>query len=180
MTGACLVIGCHPCWRQDYEAASAVYPDHKICAVNFAVELVKADYLATCHASFIKAFLLLHEVTHGGSPLIVYAKPVEHTDVKDVNYLDLPTHGGSGVYAAAAMASIFDNVVMCGCPIDGNGGYAQKNYVYDDWNVGGEHKRIVKWYNGMCEFAHDNPDVAKKIRSMSGNTKKIFGGLDGN
>ena len=170
----CLVVGCHPCYKDDMEAALKLYPDAKICAVNHATELVRADYLATVHGNHIPHFLAASSFDI--DPIIIQQDNDLSGDIgKKVN---IPTHGGSGPFAAAAMVlEGFDLAVMCGCPVTGTGGYAQKAYIAKDWKQQ-KPDLIRKWYNAMCEYKHNHPEIAGKIRSMSGNTKEIFGGLD--
>lgn len=170
----CLVIGSHPCWEDDYKAASVKYPNHKICAVNHATELVYADYLATSHGDQVWSFL---KDSKNPTPHVIamdndIAGDVEH---KITTY----SHGGSGPFAASAMIHIgFDLAVLCGCPINGSGGYATKRintgFMWDR----PEAPRIREWHRGMRSFKEKHPEYANKIRSMSGATKEIFGGID--
>ena len=173
-SGVCLVIGCHPCWKEDYLNASEKYPEHKICLVNYATNLSRGDYLCTVHGDKIKSFLKLYK---HGNKLTIIQRDNEYA-VNDYPKLELGSHGGSGVFAAAAMAHIgFDTVIMCGCPITGDGGYAieNKNHNYLPW-IDSAHKRVKKWVDGMREFKN-NSMLSHKIKSMSGNTKEIFGGV---
>lgn len=170
----CLVVGCHPCYKEDMDLALASYPDAKICAVNFATQLVRCDYLATVHGDLIPKFLEVYE--HDNQPVIFQQDNDTTGDIG--TKVAIPTHGGSGPYAAACMIlQGFDLAIMCGCPIIGTGGYAQKAYFTKGW-IRQKHGLVRKWINGMCEYKETHPDIANKIRSMSGNTKDIFGGLD--
>ncbi len=176
----CLIIGCHPCWEKDYAEAKVHYPEHKICAVNYAAELIKADYIATSHASYLYQFVNIHKRIHGTVPEL-YAKVLEMSELENVTYLNLDTHGGSGVFGAAAMVHIgFDLAIMCGCPLDGSGGYAQTIFDENNWHVDVSHPRIRKWHQGMVEFRDTRPDLSSKMRSMSGSSKEIFGGINDN
>lgn len=178
MGGVCLVIGCHPCWKNDYDTAAMKYPDHKICAVNYAAELVRADYIGTSHASYMEQFLSIQQRIHKNTPILI-ARIGETTDVNGVSFYEFGSHGGSAVFAASAMVHLgFDLAVMCGCPITGSGGYAQTIYNDNDWHVDITHPRIKKWKSGMAEFKANRPDLSSKIRSMSGNSKEVFGGID--
>jgi hypothetical protein len=170
----CLVVGCHPCYKEDMDLALSSHPDAKICAVNFATQLVHCDYLATVHGNLIPRFLEVYE--HDNDP-IIFQQDNDITGAVGTK-INIPTHGGSGPFAAACMVlQGFDLAIMCGCPITGGGGYAQKAYVSKDWDRQ-KPSLIRKWVNGMHEYKAGYPDIANKIRSMSGNTKDIFGGLD--
>jgi hypothetical protein len=174
--GVCLVVGCHPCWQEDYQAAIAKFPDAKICAVNFAGALVDGDYLATSHGECIDEYLQNAK----GNPI-----PVVQASSKAVSgyILSIRCGGTSGNFAALAMALIgFDLVVMCGAPINGDGRYdkslAWVEAKYGTHWLSAEHKRAGKWQNAITETASEYPWLACKIRSMSGATKRIYGGIE--
>lgn len=175
--GVCLIIGTNPCWKEDYDNAIKVYPDAKICVVNYAAELIKADYIATVHGDQMGLFLKNYKF--GELPFQI---AMDNDVAGDVKFkLNTYTHGGSAPFAAAAMIMIgFDKAIMCGCPIDGTGGYATKrfntSFKWDNPNA----PRLKTWEYGMRRFKGAYPHIADKIHSMSGMTRKIFGGIDGN
>jgi len=123
-SGACLVIGTHPCWAEDVSAAFEVYPDADLCGVNEAGRLTKIDHLATCHGDKIEDFL---DLCDGYTPLVHF----RDNDIKPES-VEVPHHvwpvrtmAGSAPFAAAAMVMLgYDIVIMCGCPMTGGGGYA--------------------------------------------------------
>ena len=93
---------------------------------------------------------------------------------------------GSAPFAAAAMVMLgYDIVIFCGCPMTGGGGYAFEDThksTRDDPRIGFEneqHRMIKAWHRCMRLFKEQFPDMAARIRSMSGVTQEIFGGLDG-
>lgn len=176
--GVCLVIGCHPCWEDDMRAALAIYQNAKICAANFAVELVKADYVGTVHGGILPRAIEIHKNKWGCEPI---AFQRDWSEAIDIGYrIDARTHGPSGTFCAAAMVMMgYDLAIMCGSPVNGDGGYAQEERIGNDWCVKESHQRIRAWHNGLNDFKHKFPEVAAKMRSMSGATKGIFGGIDG-
>jgi hypothetical protein len=93
---------------------------------------------------------------------------------------------GSAPFAAAAMVMLgYDIVIMCGCPMTGGGGYAFEDThktTRNDPRIGFEnekHRMIKGWHRCMRLFQEQFPEQAARIRSMSGTTQLIFGGLDG-
>ena len=156
------------------DAALKLYPDAAICAVNYATELVRCDYLATVHGNLVIHFLDAYQ--YENDPIVIQ----QDNDISGAigKKLHIPTHGGSAPFAAAAMVMEgFDLVIMCGCPITGEGGYAQTRYETNlSWNNPNAN-RIKRWSSGMKDYKQNFPEIAGKIRSMSGNTKEIFGGI---
>lgn len=178
--GVSLVIGCHPCWKEDMDAALAHYPDAKICAVNYAAELVCGEYIASVHGYCMPDFLALHHKTwpNAKRPIMIQRDCSDAIEMDGLYSVDARTHSSSGSFAAAAMAMIgFDLAIMCGSPITGTGGYAQSVYDVDDWH-GRDRNRINAWHMGMRQFKEQFPEIASKMRSMSGTTKDIFGGIE--
>lgn len=178
--GICFVIGCHPCWKDDYLEALKHYPNANICLVNYAVELMPGDYIATIHGDNLPKYISAYRRfwPQEKDPILLQA---DRKPTSDIGYkIDVRTHGPSGTFAAAAMAAIgFDKAIMCGSPVTGGGGYAQKTFHLNDWQKG-PNRRINAWHEGLRKFKAEFPDIAEKMRSMSGATKTIFGGLDDN
>lgn len=178
--GTCFVIGCHPCWQDDVRGAAKKYPNAKICLVNYAVELLPGDYIATVHGDQLPEYSKLYKGfwPDAKEPVLIQRDMEPSSDIG--HRIDARTHAASGSFAAAAMAMIgFDLAIMCGSPIDGTGGYAQSTYFENDWHDG-KCNRIRAWHEGMRKFKEQFPEIAAKMRSMSGATKEIFGGLDDN
>lgn len=186
--GVCLVVGTHPCVSIDVDAALMKYPTAKICAVNEATALLPAAHLATCHGEKAEQFLQAHDEVWDDDrypvPTLHIRDTGEAAAVKipafrwDINY-----GGGSAIFAAGVMVDIgFDLVILCGCPIDGGGGYALKTNAGTphDPRLGfmhGGHSMVEAWQHSIRSLKENNPDIAGKIRSMSGFTRETFGGI---
>ena len=172
----CMVVGSHPCWEEDYRLAALKYPTHKVCAVNYSTAVIEADYVATVHPEM--AFKFMEPCKN--NPILYVQDKGQHDGIG----LKLPiaVHGGSGTFAAAAMAHIgFDLVIMCGCPIDGDGGYARgtamnRRQTWKSTNM----SRVKYWQTNIPESKKKYPEIFSKVRSMSGYTKDVFGGIDDN
>lgn len=173
--GVCFVVGSHPCWEDDYREASAIYPEHRVCVVNYSGNLIKGDYIATVHGATIPNILKVYP--HDNEPIILMC---DNEQAIDMGYkLEPRTHGGSAIFAAAFLVELgYDKVILCGCPINGDGGYAKGtgNNRKESWD-GNKRPRVMFWDAGMRKYKAQNPDIANKIRSMSGRTKEIFGGI---
>lgn len=178
-----MVVGTHPDWERDYDKAlRSLKKEHEtieLCAVNDATKLIKADHLATCHAENLHLFINKHDAgieIHTRKKLKKYDKR-ENQFVWGYSY-----GGGSSLFAAATMLIIgYDLVVLCGCPMNGRDGYALKSHDGDQQSprLGEKSFRdstLNHYHTNMRNFVHGCPS-AHKIRSMSGVTQKIFGGL---
>lgn len=183
-SGVCLIVGTHPCYKEDMDAALAIYPDADICGVNEAAALVKCDHLATCHGEKAAHFL---RVRKDKKRPTLHIRDNEHPKEK-IKYhaWSIQTMAGSATFACVAMLLTgYDKVIMCGCPMDGGGGYALKDTHKGDRydpRIGysdGASQMIRGWHNAMRKFKGEHPDMAARICSMSGKTKEVFGGLDG-
>lgn len=183
-SGVCLVVGTHPNWKEDLIAAesharnSGLKVD-AICAVNDATNLVTADYLVTCHSENLVQFLedVGHEIE------IHTRKKDEKYERWENQYVWPNSYGaGSSLFAAATMVCLgFDLVIMCGCPMNGMDGYAVKSHngTDDSPRLGEEDfpANTLNGYHRNIQIFKDECDEADKIRSMSGVTKQIFGGI---
>jgi hypothetical protein len=182
-SGVCVVLGTHPCWKEDLDKVLAKYPKVDICGVNEAGRLYKLDHLATCHGDKLEFFLSLCE--HNDVAPIVHFRD-NSLKPNNPNWHSWPVRimAGSGPFAAATMVMLgYDKVIMCGCPISGGGGYAftdTHKSTRDDPRIGFEksnHNMIKSWHNAMRKFKEECPEMAIKICSMSGVTQEIFGDL---
>jgi hypothetical protein len=178
-SGVCLVVGTHPCADKDIEAAARIYPGADVCAINDAIDLVPAKYLATAHPEKLDQFL--QNVDY---PVEIHTRgKMKRPLAREGEYVwTLNTGGGSALFAAAIMTAIgYDLVILCGCPMDGGGGYAVKKHesTIDDPRFGDlspQHTLVQGWHGHLKRFKEQNK-AAEKIRSMSGKTKEIFGGI---
>jgi len=191
-SGACLVIGTHPDWEMDYKRALEHYPRADICGVNEAVRLINCKHLVTSHSEKIDYFMELHKKHNKGKwlPLVHLRKNPFEREAKEIKWKHhdwlIRIMAGSAPFAAAVMISLgYEKVILCGCPMNGGGGYAfedtHKGDRYDP-RIGYEdsnHNMIRSWHNSMIKFKDEFPELANNIKSMSGKTKEIFGGLDG-
>lgn len=187
-SGVCLIIGTHPCVTADIDAALLAYPDAKLCAVNDASKIVPCDHIATCHPEKIEQFLKAHFDAWDEN----YTDPDLHVrDINEARNVILPVYkwahnygGGSAIFAAVTMIAIgFERVILCGCPIDGGGGYAIPTHegTPDDPRLGNmspDHSMVSAWHFSMRAMIDRAPEISSKIRSMSGFTKQLFGGIE--
>ena len=181
-SGACLIVGTAPCWREDYDAAMKAYPDADVCLVNEASRFpIPAKHFATCHPEKIDHFL------DPDSGFVIHVRDTEHAVNRQHIRHKVTTGSSSAMFAAVVMASIgYDRVILCGCPMNGGGGYSPDigvthDSTRDDPRVGfisPDHPLIKLWHNSIAEMREKYPEICGKVRSMSGHTKQAFGGID--
>lgn len=181
-SGVCLVVGTAPCWREDYEAALAAYPDADVCLINEASKLgIPAKHFATCHPEKIDQFL------PQDSGYCIHVRDTEAAVNRPHVRHNVTTGASSAMFAAVVMASIgYDRVILCGCPMNGGGGYAAEigqthGNTRDDPRVGyitANHPLMRVWHRCLMELREKYPQICAKIRSMSGQTKDAFGGIN--
>jgi len=188
--GVCAVVGTHPCWEKDLSKLRSEYGEVYICGVNEAPRLLACDHLATAHGGKIDDFIQLHRTYQPDSPLpTIFIRDNNEApeEIEGVDWYKIPvrTMAGSAPFAAGAMALLgYEKVVMCGCPMDGGGGYAFNDThgsTRNDPRIGyenSEHAMIKSWHMCMKLFKEQFPDVSKRIKSMSGKTKEIYGGIE--
>lgn len=189
-SGVVFVVGTAPCWKEDYEAARAIFPNHDVCAVNEAVRLVRAQHIATSHDGKISDFHRLHLSTWGykkGENVDIHFRSpgLEKKESPLFYAWDVTVGAGSAPFAAAVMSLIgYDLVIFVGCPMDGGGGYAfPKEETHkstpDDPRfgfIGGDHNLVHAWKIALRNMPERIPELCGRWRSMSGYTRKIFGG----
>lgn len=185
--GVCLIVGTHPSAHDDVDAALRKYPSAKICGVNEAAALLPCDHLATCHPDKLIKFLEIHDRTWEGRYRIptLHIQNVWAKDLTPIGCFNWQHNfgGGSGIFAAICMIGLgFDLVILCGCPIDGGGGYAMPTHAStpEDPRLGdmtAAHSMVQAWHNSIDAMIEHAPQVAGKIRSMGGHTKERFGGI---
>lgn len=179
-SGVCFVVGTHPCVHDDIAAAAKIFPGADVCVINDAADLIVAQHLATAHPEKLDQFLEKQPEI----PEIHSRSKMKRPGARENEFIwELNTGGGSGLFAVAVMLSIgYELVVMCGCPMSGGGGYAVKKHdsTLEDPRFGElspEHSLVQGWHGQLKRFKDENPH-AIKVRSMSGVTKKIFGGIE--
>lgn len=185
-SGVVAVVGTHPCWAEDYLAFSNKYPQHDIIAINEAGHLVPAHHLITAHDENLQKFVDIHQEKWGYVPVLHVTESNLTNNGLDKYIWPISAGGGSAVQAAAiAIKMGYEQAILCGCPLNGGGGYPFKTHsgnIFDPriGSVNSSHAMIKCWHNQMKEMKTKNPEIACRISSMSGVTKEIFGGIDDN
>lgn len=121
-----LVVGSAPCLTADLDVAKGLRPSHLIMAINDAARWIPADMVFSYHASRIPEFAAGQRkfntefTTHGDA-----RKIHRNHDCADYFWHDL--HHGATSAVAGAHAGLymgFQEVILCGCPMNGGDGYA--------------------------------------------------------
>jgi hypothetical protein len=145
-----LIVGSAPGWNDEFAEMHRRYPDAIVIALNFTGEHIHCDYWITLHSGLMPPGW--HE--HDGA--------VSNDDCRIEN------RGGTvGLYAAMwALDNFDDNIVLCGCPIEGRcNGITGAEYNYNDRSM------RLAWLGQMER-------LKCRVRSMSGWTRQQLGGPD--
>lgn len=129
-SGPALVVGSAPCVFEDLSRAQAALPEAKIFAVNEAVKIVNPDFICSYHCEKMEKFASMASgefTTHSAN---VTRSGQERKDFTAVEYWwpNLRAHGATSAWFAArvALSMGFDEIILCGCPLNGGDGYAFK------------------------------------------------------
>lgn len=176
-----LVCGLALCVMEDYEAAKKLRPNAEIILVNYVCKDLVGDYLFTLHLEQVdkmKAIALPEnkKIPVLTSEAITNPRCLAFHDKADFIFKDGGFNNATSGYAAARVAADFmgyDEVILCGCPVsDKISGYHPSYYSRKiHYGAGVMRKYMKNLLKYSQEFDHD------KIRSMSGYTKELFGGL---
>jgi hypothetical protein len=185
-SGVAVVVGTHPSWKSDLDGALKKYPNADIIAVNEAVRLVKAKHLVTAHDEDLHKFVASHKQAWGDELPIIHVSDGQPTENNIPKYVwPALVAGGSAPLAAAIALNLgYELAILCGCPLDGGGGYAfetEKGGYYNPriGEVTSKHNMVKCWHHQLRQMVAAQPEIAAKIKSMSGFTKELFGGIDG-
>lgn len=186
--GVCLVVGTAAGVREEIMQALALYPNADTCAVNEAGAIIPAKHIATCHPEKLEHFLDLAQsrwwpVDPDYMPTI-HVKKQPGQDFSDIACeWEITIGAGSAMFAAAAMVRLgYDLVIMCGCPMTGEGGYAMPTHAGSPADprigtIGRDHQLVGIWHQQLNTMKALHPEICAKIRSTSGKTMETFGGI---
>lgn len=179
-SGVCVVLGGHPCWESDFEEFKKHYDEFDVLALNYCASLMPCDMIGTCHSDLVQDILAHYRKAHPDKPdPELHIQAGKNTDATgDYYQWAIKLVASSAPFSAAALAIMgYDMIVMCGCPMEGEGGHVitEKN-TSKVW-AGLKPNIVRSRISYMKKFKNQHPDLAGKIRSMSGATKTIFGGL---
>lgn len=187
--GVCIVLGTHLDAERELDQVLKIHKDAHFCAVNDATGLVPAHHLATCHGEKIEKFIDIHERTWGivasdyDLPFIHMMDAQEAQSKRPHYRWNIRIGAGSAAFASAAMVSLgYDLVIMCGCPMNGGGGYSYPAREKDETmprigDISANHNMVKAWHRSLLNMKATYPELSSKIRSVSGFTKSVFGGL---
>lgn len=174
------VLVCGSAWglADDLLAAKKIYPDAPIIAVNHSAQVLKALAIFTQHPRKMVKWAAIQQArfgegftTHAAGTAHVATKLGRTPEISGIDYWwDGVACGGTSGWGARRLAHFmgFELVVLCGIPIE-VGGY------YDGAiSKSNKHQATIRHYQEQIKkdtLMHDN------VKSMSGWTKKFFGGI---
>lgn len=174
--GSVLVCGSAPCLQADYAAALRARPNAAVIALNDAASVVFADYLVTLHPEDAHKFR-----ANSKNPNIIVLSGQIYNPQHDVNFWfddcnSGGTSAGSAIKVAKAMG--FEEIILCGCPMQGGDGYfdrAPKRHMMAQ-RIGDapSNASIVLGHQQRLEQEAAASDYSM-VKSMSGWTAELFG-----
>lgn len=175
---AAIVCGSAPSLFEDYEKAIQARPEAVNIGINEAASGVFCDYIVTLHPEQAMKFKGISK----NKDVVVISPPnkTAKTGV-DVELVGIRTQGSSAS-AAILAANImgFDEVILCGCPMNGGDGYfndgrtAQGNPCQPRFGYNIKKSSLKSHQNGFLKAVRD---VTASVYSMSGWTKEQIGSL---
>lgn len=177
-SGPVIVAGNAYCLHDDFQRAREVHKGTPVIAVNGAAGQVNAFALFTQHPRKFPQWIEVQRerfgdnfTTHAAGKAHLKSKFGHVERMPWVNYWwEGVASGGTSTWGARRLAGFmgFDLVILCGMPLD-RGGYSDGKMAKDF-----QRDEVVDHYRQM--ILRDK-DWHSGVRSMSGWTQEIFGGL---
>jgi len=160
-----VVVGSAQCVFEDLAKLQALLPDRKdyiVFSVNFASMLpIKPNYIVGMHGAYIDTYKNIACIKAEEFGWIKNFYTVSSFGHADYVYKDLGGDGTSGRFAVdVALKLRFKKILLCGVPIDGT------DRFYGD---------IKHDYAPLINYKEWTEQDNSKVRSFSGNTKKLLG-----
>lgn len=175
-----LICGSAPCLHDEFNTARRKVKHAAVLVINEAGSVIRGDHLMTQHpekALWFRERSLNEQITvHTGKPRQRASQP--GIDVYWPDCITLATSGGSAIAIALQMG--FAEIILCGMPMNGGDGYfAQSAMKQDEPRFGLESpsSEYIKGYQSrLIQFTERQPEALKRVRSLSGFTRELFGG----
>lgn len=190
-----LVAGSAPCVLDDLEAAKAIHPAFELMTINGACSVIEeAQHCLAGHTEHSEQYAVarraafpdakpwrLHANWHFHPKRRPTAPANEYPSVTDWWGSEMSSGATSaGKAARIGLAMHFDQVILCGCPMDGSG------YIFDEAPVKAapgmqrvgdpkmqDRTTIRRYRDKMAELA--KTEFKGRVFSMSGYTKFVLG-----
>lgn len=188
-----LAVGSAPCLHEDLAQAEFLYPDAEKMLINGACIAIKdAEHMLAGHTAKANEFVAAREKAFPGVPIRVHANTtLKHADENRRTYIGVTDWWGafasSGATSAGKAAHIgiamgFDQIILCGCPMDFSGYFPGEEKVASQQphchRIGDprvpESGIIWRYRETMATLAKTT--FAGRVFSMSGYTKEVLGG----
>jgi len=177
-----LICGSAPCLEEDFNTANRCADNSAVIVVNEAGRVIRGDHLITQHpekAWWFKECSINPTITvHTGKPRQRASQA--GIDVYWPDCITLATSGGSAIAIALRMG--FAKIILCGMPMNGGDGYFKQSAVQQDEPRFGleapESDYIQGYQKKLIEFTTKEPEALKRVRSLSGFTRELFGAPD--
>lgn len=178
MQGCVLICGSAPCLIADFHLAKQYRKEAAVMAINDAVSVVRADFLATLHPEDSLKFM---RKNLNPSTVIVTGQHYNAEHHVHFWFTDCNSGGttaGSAIKIAKAMG--YSEIILCGCPMRGGDGYfdapPKPNKFGMSMRFGNAPStcRVVRTHQEHLAFEAHAADYSM-VKSMSGWTAELFG-----
>lgn len=182
--GTAIVLGSAACAPDDLNHARILRPTATIIAVNDAAKYLPVEHVYSLHVEQLEGWAR-YQLEHFGRRALVHAservnKRQDRSDFPWVDYWWVGTHcGATSAWAAMRMAKLmgFDEVVLAGCPLIGEGGYCVTPTPNDETKsvgrVDADDPMVQRYRRRMAEYVEEGEGAG--VLSMSGWTRELLG-----
>lgn len=157
------VVGSAPCFADDLLRFREFGVEHETCAINAALcGLDRFEHFLTAHADAFRGSVLALQAQ--GEEFSTIGREISKGFTGYCNPRMEQGWGGSVANAIMHFGGRGYKVVLCGCPLDSSG------YYFGNGQKGEHGGELWSWF--LRGHAHRPP---YSVRSMSGNTRELFG-----
>lgn len=178
-SGPAIVCGSGPTLFDDFTTARKALPGAHVFAVNEAIRAVRTKHFVTLHTEKIEWFLALAKEAWPGLDTIAHLPITDKMPRGEGIYCwDKIATAATSSWAAVKLAKLLghNEVIMCGCPLNGGDGYAfpTDGGKPGEPRFGFSERSGVRVHKGAFMDALKNGE-GENVYSMSGYTREKLG-----
>lgn len=174
--GTVLICGSAPSLQDDYAAALRARPNAAVIAINDAASVIFADFLGTLHPEDAHKFRAKSKNTNVQVVSGQLLNPAHDVNCWFDNCNSGGTSAGMAIKVAKAMG--FEEIILCGCPMQGGDGYfdrgPRRSLCTSRFGDLPDTAHVVRGHQQHLMFEANENDYSM-VRSMGGWTAELFG-----